>query len=190
MFSHMTLKVEARHMLGTTHITYESLVIEMNSSNMSSYMFISLESCTTVVTGIVPEFTVSAYVILVGTFVVVCFLAHLADKTTFVGVDDHVVAEGFSSLESLVAVRAHVTPLVGVHLHVTLEVLLGRGFIHTLGALVATWCPVLEHAVYIEAYLLGENLATVVTSVFPVPGCNAKVHVIEVLIKFFLSAEH
>ena len=132
----------------------------------------------------------STYVVLVGTFVVVCLLAHLALKATLVGVDDQVIAEGFSCLEFLVAVRTLVLPLIGVHLHVTFEVLLGGRLIHTQGALVATWSSMLEHAVYIEAYLLCEYFPTVITDVFPMPGCNTKVHVVEVLIKFLLSAEH
>ena len=190
MLLHMSLEIKACHVLGTTHITYKPFVVEMDGPDVSSHMLVSLESRTTVVTGIVPEFTVGAYVVLVGTLVIVRLLTHLADKAALVGVNDQVVAIRLGCLESLVAVRTHKLSLIGVHLHVALEVLLGGRLVHTLGALVASWSTMLEHAVHIEAYLLCKYFATVITGMLPMPGSNAQVHVVEVLIKFLLSAEH
>lgn len=190
MLLHMRFQVEARHVLGTTYVTYKPLVIKMDSSDVPSHMFVSLECSTTVVAGIVTVFTVGAYVVLVGTFVVVCLLAHLTYKPPLVGVNDQMIAEGLCSLQSFVAVRTHVAPLIGVHLHVALQVLLCGCLVHTLRALVAARGPVLEHAMHIEADLLCEHFATVITLVFPMPGCNAKVHVVKVLVKLLLSAEH
>lgn len=190
MLLHVGLEVEARHVLGPAHVTYEPLVIKVDGSDVPGHVFVGLECGTAVVAGIVTVFTVSAYVVLVGPLVVVSLLAHLADKAPLVGVDDQVVAIGLCGLESLVAVGTHVAALVGVHLHVALEVLLGGRLVHTLGALVAARGPVLEHTVHVEADLLREHLATVVTLVFSMPGSDAKVHVIEVLVKLLLSAEH
>lgn len=190
MLLHMGLEVEACHVLGSTNVTYETFIVEVDGPDVPGHVLVSLERCTTVVTGIVTVFTVSTYVILVGTFVVICLLAHLTDEAPLVCVDDKMIAEGLCSLESLVAVGTHVLPLIGVHLHVALKVLLGGRLIHTLRALVAAWGPVFKHAVHIEADLLGEHLATIITLVLPMPGCNTEVRVIEVLIKLFLSTEH
>lgn len=189
MLLHMRLEIKARHVLGTAHITYKSFVVEVDSPDVSCHVLVSLKGRTAVITSIVPEFTVSAYVVLIGTLVVVRLLAHLADKAALIGMNDQVIAVRLSRLESLVTVWTHELSLIGVHLHVALEVLLGGRLIHTLRALVASRSPMLEHAVYIEAYLLREHFATVITGVLPMPGGNAKVHVVEVLIKFLLSAE-
>lgn len=190
MLLHVGFEVEARHVLGPAHVTYEPLVIKMDGSDVPSHVFVGFECSAAVVAGIVTVFTVSAYMVLVGPLVVVGLLAHLADKAPLVSVDDQVVAVGLCSLESLVAVGTHVAALVGVHLHVALEILLGGRLIHTLGALVAARGTMLEHAVHVETDLLCEHFAAVITLVFSVPGRDAKVHVVEVLVKLLLSAEH
>lgn len=158
MFLHVGLQVGSGHVLRATDVADKALVIKVHGTNVARHVFVRLESGVAVRALEIPLYLVTPHVVLVETLLVESFVANVASKAAYIGVEDPVIPVSLNGFEAFAAVLANKLPFVRVNLHVSLQVVESRPLVVALVTLVPPRRPVLKHEVDVEADLLAEGL--------------------------------